>query len=50
VPATIPALSDTPGSIRWLGQALGADTDDVLADVLGRTADQITELRTEGVI
>ena len=30
VPSTIPALSDTPGAIRWLGRALGADTDQVL--------------------
>jgi crotonobetainyl-CoA:carnitine CoA-transferase CaiB-like acyl-CoA transferase len=50
VPGVLPTLSDTPGSIRWLGQALGADTDAVLAEVLGRTVEQITELRTEGVI
>jgi crotonobetainyl-CoA:carnitine CoA-transferase CaiB-like acyl-CoA transferase len=50
VPRVIPTLSDTPGSIRWLGPALGADTDDVLATVLGRTTDQITELHDEGVI
>jgi crotonobetainyl-CoA:carnitine CoA-transferase CaiB-like acyl-CoA transferase len=50
VPATIPALSDTPGGIRWLGPALGADTEEVLAELLGRTADQIAELRTRGVI
>jgi crotonobetainyl-CoA:carnitine CoA-transferase CaiB-like acyl-CoA transferase len=49
VPTTIPALSDTPGGIRWLGPALGADTEAVLADVLGRTAEQIAELRTRGI-
>ena len=27
---TVPALSDTPGEIRWLGPELGDDTDEVL--------------------
>jgi crotonobetainyl-CoA:carnitine CoA-transferase CaiB-like acyl-CoA transferase len=50
VPTTIPALSDTPGEIRWLGPALGADTDEVLSEVLGRSAEQIAALHTEGVV
>jgi crotonobetainyl-CoA:carnitine CoA-transferase CaiB-like acyl-CoA transferase len=50
VPCTVPALSETPGEIRWLGQALGADTDDVLGELLHRTTAQIAELRAGGVI
>jgi crotonobetainyl-CoA:carnitine CoA-transferase CaiB-like acyl-CoA transferase len=50
VPGTFPALSDTPGGIRWLGPALGADTDDVLRGLLHRTADEIAELRSAGVV
>jgi crotonobetainyl-CoA:carnitine CoA-transferase CaiB-like acyl-CoA transferase len=50
VPGTVPALSETPGEIRWLGPALGADTDDVLGDLLGRTAEQIAKLRADGII
>ncbi|MBV9951624.1 MAG: CoA transferase [Acidimicrobiia bacterium] len=50
IPGTVPALSETPGEIRWLGPALGADTDDVLGQLLGRTAEQIAELRADGVI
>jgi len=50
VPGTLPALSDTPGEIKWLGPALGADTDAVLAQLLGRTATQIDELRADGVV
>ncbi len=50
VPGTLPALSDTPGEIRWLGRALGADTDDVLGDLLHRTADEIAMLRADGVV
>lgn len=33
VPAVIPRLSDTPGSTRWLGPALGEHTDEVLAEL-----------------
>jgi crotonobetainyl-CoA:carnitine CoA-transferase CaiB-like acyl-CoA transferase len=50
VPGTLPALSDTPGEIRWLGPALGADTDDVLKGLLNKTADEIAELRAAGVV
>ncbi|MQY27624.1 CaiB/BaiF CoA transferase family protein [Nocardia aurantia] len=50
VPSVIPALSDTPGEIRWLGPALGADTDAVLAELLHRDAAEITRLRDAGVI
>ncbi len=50
VPNTLPALSGTPGEIRWLGPALGADTDDVLGELLHRTTAQIAQLRADGVI
>ena len=50
VPGTVPALSDTPGEINWLGPALGADTDEVLTELLHRTREQIAELRQDGVI
>lgn len=42
-------MSRTPGSIRWTGRALGADTDEVLGE-LGRSAEQIADLRERGVI
>ncbi|MET0728497.1 MAG: CoA transferase [Acidimicrobiales bacterium] len=50
VPGTLPALSDTPGAIRWLGPALGADTDDVLSELLHRSAEEIAKLRADGVV
>jgi crotonobetainyl-CoA:carnitine CoA-transferase CaiB-like acyl-CoA transferase len=50
VPRTLPPLSDTPGEIRWLGPALGAHTDEVLNELLGRTPDEIASLRDEGVV
>jgi crotonobetainyl-CoA:carnitine CoA-transferase CaiB-like acyl-CoA transferase len=50
VPGVLPKLSETPGEIRWLGPALGADTDAVLAELLHRDAAEITRLRETGVI
>ncbi|MCX7285537.1 MAG: CoA transferase [Novosphingobium sp.] len=35
LPGVCPRLSETPGSIRWAGRALGADSAAVLADWLG---------------
>jgi crotonobetainyl-CoA:carnitine CoA-transferase CaiB-like acyl-CoA transferase len=35
MPAPMPRLDATPGTIRWLGRDLGADTQAVLADWLG---------------
>ena len=48
--AVVPKLSETPGEIRWAGPALGADTDAVLTELLGLTAEQVAELRAQGVI
>jgi len=50
VPGTLPTLSDTPGEIRWLGPALGADTDIVLSEVLHRTVAEIAALHHQGVV
>ena len=46
----VPKLSETPGEIRWTGRALGADTDDVLTEVLGMSPAQIEKLRAQGVV
>jgi formyl-CoA transferase len=45
-----PRLSNTPGQVRWPGRALGADTDDVLRDVLKLPAERLARLRDAGVI
>jgi crotonobetainyl-CoA:carnitine CoA-transferase CaiB-like acyl-CoA transferase len=50
VPGVVPTLSETPGEIRWLGPELGAHTDSVLGEILGRSADEIAELRADGVV
>jgi len=43
-------MADTPGSIRFSGRAHAADTDEVLRDRLGMTAERIADLRVQGVI
>src|SRR5262249_49922698 len=50
VPATIPALSETPGAIRWLGRELGADTQQVLERLLHLDTSEIEQLRKDGVV
>jgi succinyl-CoA:(S)-malate CoA-transferase subunit B len=50
VPAVVPRLSETPGSIRSLGPTLGQHTDEVLHEVLGLSAAEIAMLREKQVI
>jgi crotonobetainyl-CoA:carnitine CoA-transferase CaiB-like acyl-CoA transferase len=42
-------LSDTPGSLRMLPPTVGQHNDELLAE-LGRTPEQIAQLRTDGVV
>lgn len=50
VPNVIPQMKGTPGEIRWLGPALGSDTDSILADLLHRSPEQIADLHERGVV
>ena len=50
VPNVVPRLTDTPGAVNWLGRAMSADTEDILADLLGKTADEIGALKEKGVV
>ena len=45
-----PRLTETPGSVRWPGPALGEHTDEVLSGRLGLKDDEIAALRGRGVI
>ena len=49
VPGIAPRLSATPGSMRWLGPALGAHTDEVLLSA-GYSAEAIADLREKGAV
>ncbi len=50
VPNVVPRLTDTPGSVEWLGPALGAHTEAVLKDWLAMSAAKIAKLRAAGAI
>jgi len=49
LPAVTPKLSETPGSTRWIGPALGEHTEEVL-QALGYSASEIVGLRHDGVL
>ncbi len=49
LPGIVPKLSETPGTTRWLGPALGAHTEEVLG-ALGYTVQEMGRLRADGVI
>jgi len=50
VPAVVPRLSLTPGTLEHLGAHKGADTDAVLRDLFELTVEQIAGLRERKVI
>ena len=50
LPAVVPRLSETPGSIRSLGPTLGEHTFEVLRDVLGLDDARIADLKRREVI
>jgi len=43
-------MSETPGRIRFPGRSLGADTEEVLGDEVGLSADRVQVLRDKGVV
>ena len=50
IPNLVPRLSDTPGSVRWLGPRLGEHNTEVFKDLLGLGDDDLRRLADEGVI
>jgi crotonobetainyl-CoA:carnitine CoA-transferase CaiB-like acyl-CoA transferase len=50
MPNVCPRLSDTPGSIEWLGPALGEHNADVYKTLLGMSDREIGALQDKGVI
>lgn len=50
MPAPQPRFSGTPAPLVQPAPALGADTDDVLRDLVGLSAEQIAAVRESGVI
>jgi crotonobetainyl-CoA:carnitine CoA-transferase CaiB-like acyl-CoA transferase len=50
VPNVVPRLTETPGSIEWLGPPLGAHTEAVLCGMLGISSTDLQKLRDKGVV
>jgi crotonobetainyl-CoA:carnitine CoA-transferase CaiB-like acyl-CoA transferase len=50
MPAVLPHLSGSPGSVRWPGAAVGAHTEEILRDVLHLSAEQQAALIADGVV
>jgi formyl-CoA transferase len=50
-PGVVPVLSESPGTVRNAGPAHpGQHNDDVYIGLLGKTAEELEELRTEEVL
>lgn len=49
IPAVVPKLCGTPGGTEWLGPALGAHTDMVLAE-LGYSQEEILDMHRNGAV
>ena len=50
IPAILPKLSDTPGRTDWAGGEIGAHNEEVLQGILNLSADEVGELREQGVV
>ena len=50
VPAVVPRLSGTPGEIRWLGEGVGAQNEEIFKELLELSGAEIDDLRAAGVI
>ena len=50
MPNVCPRLSDTPGTIEWLGPALGEHNDEIYKGLLGMSDRELGMLRDKGVI
>jgi crotonobetainyl-CoA:carnitine CoA-transferase CaiB-like acyl-CoA transferase len=50
IPDVVPRLSGTPGEIRWLGEGLGAQNEEIFKGLLELSHAEIDDLRTSGVI
>ncbi|MEV6349200.1 CoA transferase [Actinoplanes sp. NPDC051851] len=47
--APLPRMDTTPGEVRWAGRPLGADTEEVLGDLLGIAVPELEALRSKGI-
>lgn len=50
MPSVFPVLTETPGQIKWPGQTIGAQNDDIYKDLLGLDDGQLARLQEKNVI
>ena len=50
VPNVVPRLSATPGRVKHLGRALGADTAAVFGELLSLAEAELNALKKEGMV
>ncbi|MFT5576646.1 MAG: crotonobetainyl-CoA:carnitine CoA-transferase CaiB-like acyl-CoA transferase [Bermanella sp.] len=50
IPAITPRLSETPGATRWPGPKLGAHSDQILHELLGKSEAEISALRANSTL
>ena len=50
IPAMVPRLSATPGRTDWPGPEVGAHNEEVFGEMLGFSAEQLSEYRDKGII
>jgi crotonobetainyl-CoA:carnitine CoA-transferase CaiB-like acyl-CoA transferase len=50
IPAMVPKLSETPGRTEWAGPEVGAFNEEIYGDLLGLSAEEIVELKAQGVL
>ena len=49
-PGIVPHFPDAPGQVRWTGEEIGAEGDEIARSLLGYDAARIAELRSAGVL
>ncbi len=50
MPGVIPKLSATPGGVEWTGPKLGAHNAEIYSSLLGKNADDLSDLASRGII
>jgi crotonobetainyl-CoA:carnitine CoA-transferase CaiB-like acyl-CoA transferase len=50
IPGVIPKMSETSGEVLWRAPAIGEHNREIYCEELGFTVEQLTQLKTEGVI
>lgn len=50
MPAVFPVLTETPGQIKWPGPKMGSYNEEIYQGLLNMTAEQIAQLKADGII